>query len=112
MTTKLEGFFELPFENEKPITDKQLKAAYDKGHYNIYIDLTDVCFSPEITLFDSNELGSVQGGIIHIDNRSSKSTQVASAPGNKPMQVEADYFCSASGYKNTGWNIAIKPITQ
>nr|WP_314263738.1 hypothetical protein [uncultured Moellerella sp.] len=110
MTTKLEGFFELPFENGKPITDKQLKDAYDKGHYNIHIDLTDELFSPEITLFDSNELGTLQGGVIHIDNKSSKSTQIASAPGKKPEQLRGGYFYSASGNKNTGWNITVKSI--
>lgn len=34
MTAKIDpkAFFDLPFENGKDITDKELKAAYDAGH--------------------------------------------------------------------------------
>ncbi len=110
MTAKIDpkAFFDLPFENGKEITDKELKAAYDAGHTFIHIDLSDAHFSPQITLFNGNELDRIRGGVIRIDNNSTKSTLVAEGPSKKPEQLKAGYYYHASG--TTGWGIIVKPI--
>lgn len=68
MTAKIDpkAFFDLPFENGKDITDKELKAAYDAGHTFIHIDLSDAHFSPQITLFNGNEFDAPRDKSPHI----------------------------------------------
>lgn len=107
---KLKNFFEFPFQHNQRITDKQLKAVYDEGHPFIHIILTDTHFSPEIILFNDNGLDEILGGVIHIENNSSKTTKVASGTTREPEPVRKNHYYSAVGNKDTGWLINIKPI--
>lgn len=61
-----------------------------------------------IYLMSNHELDRIRGGVIRIDNNSTKSTLVAEGPSKKPEQLKAGYYYHASG--TTGWDIIVKPI--
>ncbi|WP_066752871.1 hypothetical protein, partial [Proteus myxofaciens] len=107
MTNKIhiEGFYEFSFENGQEITAQELKAIYDKKNYFINIDLTEERFSPKITLFSATELNEAPGGIIRIDNQSSKTSLLVWDPNSQPIKVMPGDTCSVHGTKNYGWAI-------
>ncbi|OAT21612.1 hypothetical protein [Proteus myxofaciens] len=110
MTAKVYGepYYDFPVKDGQEITAKELKAAYDDGHQFIRIKLTDGHFSPKITLFPSDELSEVNGGLVYVDNASSKSTLfVVYGDNDSPIKMTPGEIRSAYGTSKSGWKVYI-----